>query len=163
MSRSTNRALMLDTATNEPATPSSRMAPAQARMHSQGPRALTRMTRSNSSGAASASSPECPTPAVTVTQVGTPQRRRVTLHGVVDGVGVGDVAGDVVGPGDVPRHEARGLRPVGVGQGGADPRAAPDDQGERFGPVAHAPPFAPSGSERFRLTRLFGMREYVRS
>ena len=46
-------------------------------MQSQGPRALTRMTRSKSSASASANSPECPTPAVTVTLVGTPKRVRV--------------------------------------------------------------------------------------
>ena len=53
------------------------MALTQARMHNQGPRAFTRMIRSKSSAEASASSPACPTPAVTVTQVGTPQRIRV--------------------------------------------------------------------------------------
>ena len=47
-------------------------------MHSHGPRALTRMTRSNASGSASVKSPEWPTPAVTVMQDGTPQRARVT-------------------------------------------------------------------------------------
>ena len=47
MVRSTRRALTLETATKEPATRCSRMAPTQARMHSHGPRALTRMTRSN--------------------------------------------------------------------------------------------------------------------
>ncbi len=78
MLRSTSRALTLETATNEPATPSSRIAPTQARMHSHGPRAFTRMIRSKSSTEASARSPACPTPAVTVTQVGTPQRARVS-------------------------------------------------------------------------------------
>ena len=47
-------------------------------MHSHGPRAFTRMTRSKASGSASVSSPAWPTPAVTVTQSGTPQRSRVT-------------------------------------------------------------------------------------
>ena len=55
------------------------MAPTQARMQSHGPRALMRMTRSKASGSASDSSPAWPTPAVTVTEVGTPQRSLVTL------------------------------------------------------------------------------------
>ena len=78
MERSTRRALTLETATKEPATCCSCMAPTQARMQSHGPRALTRMTRSNASGSSSVRSPEWPTPAVTVTKLGTPQRMRVT-------------------------------------------------------------------------------------
>ena len=70
---------MLETATNEAAISSSNMMRAQARMQSQGPRVLTRMTRSKSSASARASSPECPTPAVTVKLVGTPKRDRVRL------------------------------------------------------------------------------------
>ena len=74
MLRSTRRALTLETATNDPASRCSRRAPTQARMHSHGPRALTLMTLSNASGSASVKKPDWPTPAVTVTQDGTPQR-----------------------------------------------------------------------------------------
>ena len=97
MVRSARRALMLETATNEPAARCSCMAPTQARMQSHGPRALTRMTRSNSSGSASVSRPEWPTPAVTVTAVGTPHRMRVTPTASSMASGSRHVAGDVVG------------------------------------------------------------------
>ena len=58
-------------------------------------------------------------------------------HGVIDGVGLGHVAGDVVGTGDVPGHGRGALGPVGVGQRGADARPAADHQRERSGFVAH--------------------------
>ena len=76
--------------------------------------------------------------------------RPCQAHGVVDGVRFRHVAGDVVRACDVPGDGRRALSPVGGGQGGADARPAPDDQCERFGFVAHAPPFALTGRDRTR-------------
>ena len=107
MERSTSRALMLETATNDPAACSARMTRAQARMQSNGPRALTRSTRSNSSGSMSVSRPAWPTPAVIVTWPGTPQRRRVSSTAASTAAGFGHVAGHVARAGDVPDHRGR--------------------------------------------------------
>ena len=76
MVRSTSRELTLPTATTDP-PPDTCMAPARARMASHTPLALTPITRSHSAGSASASSPLCPMPAVTVTSAGAPIRSRV--------------------------------------------------------------------------------------
>ena len=75
--RSTSRALTLEMATMEPAVSASIMVRASARIASSGPRVLIAMMRSHSSGGTSRSIPEWPTPAVTVTSVGTPRRSSV--------------------------------------------------------------------------------------
>ena len=77
MDLSANRALTLLVATIEPPSLSS-IRRASARMTSQTPLALVPTTRSQSSAEASRSNAECPIPAVTVTNDGTPIRSIVS-------------------------------------------------------------------------------------